>query len=373
MTALLALLLALSGNALAQPAVSNANVTPTALPPTGGMITVSADVTGAASVYVGFYDNGGFHGNLSMSNGGSGSHYTVTYTLPANPTTTPVVWKFQIIGLSQTNAQAAAPALPVTIAGDPGVVISNATVTPPILTASGGAITIRASLTDAAVSITQVYAGFYQDGVFHGDLSLDNGGSGSVYTGSFTAPPNNTASPITFGFQITGVSKTGASSMVSVVVKQSNRSPSTVAGKVTLQDTAYQTQPVTFNFRSTDGGVTYTQSVTPASDGSFALTNVPAGAYSLGIKGVKWLQAARVIDTTAGNVSGLAVSLAGGDANNDNSVDSTDFGILIGAFNSSASISGSGYDPTADFNDDGSVDSTDFGILIGNFNEMGDP
>ena len=64
-------------------------------------------------------------------------------------------------------------------------------------------------------------------------------------------------------------------------------------------------------------------------------------------------------------------ALLGGDANNDNSIDSSDFGILIGAFNSSSAVSGSGYDPTADFNSDGSVDSSDFGILIGNFNLTG--
>ena len=62
-----------------------------------------------------------------------------------------------------------------------------------------------------------------------------------------------------------------------------------------------------------------------------------------------------------------------GDANNDNSVDSTDFGILIGAYGSSAAVPGSGYDPTADFNFDGSIDSTDFGILISEFGTVGAP
>ena len=52
-------------------------------------------------------------------------------------------------------------------------------------------------------------------------------------------------------------------------------------------------------------------------------------------------------------------------------VDSTDFGLLIGAFNSDASIPGTGYDPTADFNEDGFVDSTDFGLLIGNYGAIG--
>ena len=58
-------------------------------------------------------------------------------------------------------------------------------------------------------------------------------------------------------------------------------------------------------------------------------------------------------------------------SNSDNSVDSSDFGILIGAFNTAAALPGSGYDPTADFNSDGVVDSTDFGLLIGNYGSVG--
>ena len=65
------------------------------------------------------------------------------------------------------------------------------------------------------------------------------------------------------------------------------------------------------------------------------------------------------------------MTLPAGDSNNDNSVDSTDFGTLIGAFGGAGSVTGSGYDATVDFNFDGSVDSTDFGILIGEFNSMG--
>ena len=55
----------------------------------------------------------------------------------------------------------------------------------------------------------------------------------------------------------------------------------------------------------------------------------------------------------------------------DKSVDASDFGTLIGAFNTDGAISGSGYDPTVDFNFDGLVDSSDFGLLIGEFNNTG--
>ena len=105
--------------------------------------------------------------------------------------------------------------------------------------------------------------------------------------------------------------------------------------------------------------------------GTYTLYNVPAGMYDAAVKGAKNL---RVL------VSGVSVAttstvpnviLPAGDSNGDNSVDSSDFGVLIGAFNTDGSIAGSGYDPTADFNYDGSVDSSDFALLIGQFNNAG--
>ena len=105
--------------------------------------------------------------------------------------------------------------------------------------------------------------------------------------------------------------------------------------------------------------------------GSFSVNAAP-GIYDVWIKGSKNLAVLTpgvVVGATGGTIPG--VTLPAGDSNGDNSVDSTDFGTLIGAFNSSGSIPGSGYDPTVDFNFDGQVDSSDFGLLIGEFNNLG--
>ncbi len=88
----------------------------------------------------------------------------------------------------------------------------------------------------------------------------------------------------------------------------------------------------------------------------------------LNIKPSKYLAFNAAVDFTSGFVTGANVSVLPEDSNNDNSVDSSDFTALIGAFNSSIAVPGSGYDPKADFNGDGSVDSTDFTQLIGSFN-----
>ena len=121
----------------------------------------------------------------------------------------------------------------------------------------------------------------------------------------------------------------------------------------------------------------YTQSVTltttaSSENGAYTVTGVPDGTYDVVVKGAKNLAVLSpgvVISATSTTVPN--VILPAGDSNNDDSVDSSDFGTLIGAFNTDGSVAGSGYDPTVDFNFDGLVDSSDFGLLIGEFNNTG--
>ena len=106
--------------------------------------------------------------------------------------------------------------------------------------------------------------------------------------------------------------------------------------------------------------------------GTFTLAGIPAGTYDVLIKGRKNLAVLSpnvVVSATGGTIA--PVTLPAGDTNNDNFVDSSDFGTLIGAFNTDSSIANSGYDPTADLNFDGVIDSSDFGLLIGEFNNAG--
>ena len=131
-------------------------------------------------------------------------------------------------------------------------------------------------------------------------------------------------------------------------------------------------QSVTFTFRPTDksGNVTQTVSVSP--NGAFALSGLPRKPGVLHSKAATYLAANLNVDLTGGGVSGLSAMLPAGDANGDNSCDPTDFGLFVSAYNSSASIPGSGYDPACDFNGDGLVDPTDFGLFVGNYGAAGD-
>ena len=149
-------------------------------------------------------------------------------------------------------------------------------------------------------------------------------------------------------------------------------------GIVTLSDCANASQPVTFRFRSNDGVMNFTSSasLTPsapgAASGTFALNHVPAGAYTVSVKGTKWLQSNVPVTVSAAAPAALTVSLTGGDANNDNRVDVLDFGVLVNSYDSSQSDPNSDYDATADFNCDGLVDVLDFGILVNAYGLQGD-
>ena len=110
-----------------------------------------------------------------------------------------------------------------------------------------------------------------------------------------------------------------------------------------------------------------------SAQGVCAIPDLPAGTFDVAVKSAKSLQ------VVARNVTLLAafalpdLLLPAGDANNDNSVDTSDFGVLVGAYGSDSSVPGSGYDPAADFNYDGVVDTTDFGLLVGEYGGAGAP
>ena len=147
-----------------------------------------------------------------------------------------------------------------------------------------------------------------------------------------------------------------------------------VYGLVTLDSLAANAaaQPVTFEFRNAASGqALFTRTASVDASGAFTVSNVAPGYYTVWVKGPKNLAQIVSVTKVSGAAGGISVFLPGGDGNNDNSVDSSDFGLLIGAYGSDATVPGSGYDPAADFNNDGFVDSTDFGILIGNYGEAG--
>ena len=129
----------------------------------------------------------------------------------------------------------------------------------------------------------------------------------------------------------------------------------------------------TFTFTLTPvSGSPITQTAVLGSGGAFTLSGVPAGTYTLTVQGTRWLKEAIPVDATSTDVSGVSIALPGGDADNNNVIDISDFGILVNAYGSNQGTNVS-YDLTADFNCDGTVDIADFGILVNNYGLAGAP
>ena len=147
----------------------------------------------------------------------------------------------------------------------------------------------------------------------------------------------------------------------------------TVSGTLTLDSIAASApaQDITFTFHPATGAdIVKTVAVGPS--GTYTITGLGKAAYTLRIKGAKYLAVSLPVDTTGGNVTGVNATLPGGDANNDNRVDVLDFGILVNAYGTALSAN-NGYDPMADFNVDGSDDVLDFGVLVNNYGSVGAP
>ena len=146
-----------------------------------------------------------------------------------------------------------------------------------------------------------------------------------------------------------------------------------ISGTITLQGVSPDQyldpqQPIYFDFVPSSGGnaLIRTWSLDYSGD-SYSFTGLQAGTYTVGVKGPKWLRKEYsnvVISSTASAT--VNVTLLGGDANNDNRVESQDFGIWASSVGGDAAIPGSGYDPQADFNCDGLVDMLDFDYLNSN-------
>ncbi len=148
--------------------------------------------------------------------------------------------------------------------------------------------------------------------------------------------------------------------------------PATVSGTALLQAWTGTPQPLTFVLTptGTTQGAPLTQTLTPSASGAFSLPNVPAGTYTLGVKGAKWLRKDIPIDTTAGNVTNIALTLPTGDINNDNRVSAQDYALLQAAYGSIPTSTN--WNPSADLNGDNRVSAQDYALLRGNYGTAGD-
>lgn len=145
---------------------------------------------------------------------------------------------------------------------------------------------------------------------------------------------------------------------------------STVSGTVTMQNVVEKNQPITFTFKAFNGGTDKVVTQMLSATGTFSIPNLDPGQYHLGVKGAKWLRRVVDVNASAGDVSGVTVSLLGGDGNNDNVANVTDLLQLISVYNTVRG--GQDYQEAFDFTCNGTVDISDLLVLISNYNKFGD-
>ncbi len=149
----------------------------------------------------------------------------------------------------------------------------------------------------------------------------------------------------------------------------------TVSGKITFSGTSLTTGniPAKVTFRAPGSG-TVIYSVTAqvnASTNSFTVTAPPIpGPYDMSIQGSHWLRKVVSINTTSADATGVNVALINGDCDGGNFINTDDYLVLSGAFDT---IQGDAlYVAGADLDDNGIVNTDDYLILNENFDLTGD-
>lgn len=240
---------------------------------------------------------------------------------------------------------------------------------PTALSAAGVPGGIALSWSAAAAGGTyRVYRGTSAGG--ESATPIQTGLAGLSYTDRSAAPG------VAYYYRVTAIGPGGEAAPANEASAVAALAPlPTVSGTALLQGTAsgLLSQPLVFVLTPTGasaGNATVTQTVTTSANGAFTLANVAPGTYTLSVKGSKWLRKSVAVDTTGGSVSGMSITLRGGDLNGDNLVSFTDFVVLRKAYGSNAGKAN--WNPNADLNSDGQVTMADLSILQSNYGKQGD-
>ncbi len=139
------------------------------------------------------------------------------------------------------------------------------------------------------------------------------------------------------------------------------------------QPNARQQLPITLTLKLGTTEVNYPSQSTDA-NGFFTVSvgSLANGTYNWRVKGPKYIaNAGNVVLSGAPQTNVEMGQMRAGDANNDNTIGVTDFGIVKSSFGKA--LGDTGYDDRADFTGDQLVNTTDFNLLKGNFGQGGAP
>ena len=204
-------------------------------------------------------------------------------------------------------------------------------------------------------------------------------GAFPVVTVTFEAIGEAVASPVRFS--LAGARRSDATYQGRSVLSETQDGAVTVAcaavrGRVQLQGRPTAPHPrwitpleISLSARG-EATSRYTFATTTCDRGTFSLTGVAPGVYTMRVKNSHTLANAQTVTLTAGIADLDFGLLREGDANDDNVVNLLDFSTLASAF--ATTTSDAGFEPQADFDVDGWVGLIDFSLLAANFGRMGD-
>ena len=241
--------------------VTNATLTPAALPVAGGQITVSADLSSNAFAPLAvILRNGAFYTWNSLFF--NGTSYVGTFNLPANPNSSPAVYTAVIdvedFGPGIASAVASGACQEASDTKPP--LIANALISPATMPFYGSPITVTASVSDGESGLNSVDAVFLNDGVPFADYSMtDSGGGNYAVTYPYGGFPGNTsASPYTITALIVAKDNAGNYSRLmtanSSIQANDNVPPVISSAAITPATIPAQGSVITISATATDTG-----------------------------------------------------------------------------------------------------------------------
>ncbi len=198
-----------------EPVLTNASVTPTALPAAGGEVTIRTDATdpdgSVAGVQAFITHPDGSVTTLTMTQPSDGAPYETTWTAPANTAEDPAEHVVSITAVDAEGASGAAEAGSVTVDGVPPFDelpdVFDSSLTPTSLPVGGGQVTIAASATDDR-SVSEVYAVVTAPDGATSQVPMDPV-SGSRFEGVLTVPANTQFATSTYEVEVTALDDIG--------------------------------------------------------------------------------------------------------------------------------------------------------------------
>ena len=110
---------------------------------------------------------------------------------------------------------------------------------------------------------------------------------------------------------------------------------------------------------------------TLGSDGSFIITGVAPGEYSVGLKPTHWLtEVVGVITISGSDVDLGVIPFRNGDIDDNNRINTSDYSALSAAMGSKPSSPN--WNPMSDLDGSGRVNTADYSILVPNLGQLGD-